>query len=269
MLLTWGTVARAPSGNRTRTSCMASRKATVTSRALVQAHRRRSVGLLTVGPEGLEPSPAWLRARYAAANTWDPFLPCPRIAFRGLSRTGESRTLTARIKSPARCHYATVPLGCVADVSSGCSFPFPLQSRKRLVVSSPYGNRTHVHSLKGCDPSPRRTGHKNREGQMSRVTPGLRGEDAAGTRPVSPSDSFTEQRIARTCRLPRITLIFQPAITRALHGFFNSSIAYRLLLVGFPPATRVRHWIDAANQRGFTVFPKIICSGRSVPFRVR
>src|SRR5262249_40119958 len=26
----------------------------------------------TVGPEGLEPSPPWLRARYAAANTWIP-----------------------------------------------------------------------------------------------------------------------------------------------------------------------------------------------------
>ena len=26
----------------------------------------------TVGPEGLEPSPAWLRARYAATNTWIP-----------------------------------------------------------------------------------------------------------------------------------------------------------------------------------------------------
>ena len=26
-----------------------------------------------VGPEGLEPSPRWLRARYAAANTWIPF----------------------------------------------------------------------------------------------------------------------------------------------------------------------------------------------------
>ena len=25
-----------------------------------------------VGPEGLEPSPRWLRARYAAANTWIP-----------------------------------------------------------------------------------------------------------------------------------------------------------------------------------------------------
>ncbi len=28
-----------------------------------------------VGPEGLEPSPRWLRARYAAANTWIPFGP--------------------------------------------------------------------------------------------------------------------------------------------------------------------------------------------------
>lgn len=28
---------------------------------------------LPVGPEGLEPSPRWLRARYAAANTWIPW----------------------------------------------------------------------------------------------------------------------------------------------------------------------------------------------------
>jgi hypothetical protein len=28
-----------------------------------------------VGPEGLEPSPRWLRARYAADNTWIPFGP--------------------------------------------------------------------------------------------------------------------------------------------------------------------------------------------------
>jgi hypothetical protein len=26
-----------------------------------------------LGPEGLEPSPRWLRARYAAANTWIPW----------------------------------------------------------------------------------------------------------------------------------------------------------------------------------------------------
>src|SRR5262245_47420075 len=41
---------------------MASREAAVTSR-------------VQVGPEGLEPSPRWLRARYAAANTWIPFGP--------------------------------------------------------------------------------------------------------------------------------------------------------------------------------------------------
>ena len=45
------------------TSCMASREATATSR--VQSG----------DPEGLEPSPRWLRARYAAANTWIPFGP--------------------------------------------------------------------------------------------------------------------------------------------------------------------------------------------------
>src|SRR5437870_12573942 len=39
---------------------MASRQATVTSR-------------VHVGRKGLEPSPRWLRARYAAANTWIPF----------------------------------------------------------------------------------------------------------------------------------------------------------------------------------------------------
>src|ERR1700756_4500263 len=40
---------------------MASRQAAVTSR-------------VQVGSEGLEPSPRWLRARYAAANTWIPVL---------------------------------------------------------------------------------------------------------------------------------------------------------------------------------------------------
>jgi hypothetical protein len=52
----------APRGSRTRTSCMASRQAAVTSR-------------VQVGSEGLEPSPRWLRARYAANNTWIPFGP--------------------------------------------------------------------------------------------------------------------------------------------------------------------------------------------------
>src|SRR5262249_3859818 len=87
MVLSWGTVARAPSGNRTRTSCMASRKAAVTSRA---QH--------SVGPEGLEPSPRWLRARYAAANTWDP------SAFQfasSVNRTGESRSFAFYLPNPS------------------------------------------------------------------------------------------------------------------------------------------------------------------------
>jgi hypothetical protein len=54
-----GSVCEAPSGNRTRTSCMASRQAAVTSQ-------------VPVGSERLELSPRWLRARYAAANTWIP-----------------------------------------------------------------------------------------------------------------------------------------------------------------------------------------------------
>ena len=33
---------------------------------------RYITGAKTVGPEGLEPSPRWLRARHAAANTWIP-----------------------------------------------------------------------------------------------------------------------------------------------------------------------------------------------------
>src|SRR3989442_1954570 len=33
----------------------------------------QSVMATLVGPEGLEPSPRWLRARDAAANTWIPF----------------------------------------------------------------------------------------------------------------------------------------------------------------------------------------------------
>src|SRR5438128_12533882 len=43
---------------------MASREAAVTSR-------------VQVGPEGLEPSPRWLRARHAAVNTWIPIEQTP------------------------------------------------------------------------------------------------------------------------------------------------------------------------------------------------
>ena len=61
-------------------------------------HRCRT---LPVGPEGLEPSPCTLRACHAASNTSSP---C------STSGTGGGRTLALRIKSPLRCHYATVPV---------------------------------------------------------------------------------------------------------------------------------------------------------------
>ena len=63
-----------------------------------------------VGPEGLEPSPPWLRARHAAANTWIPL---------GVSRAGGSRTHTLPLKRRIRCHYATAPKRRGANVSSG------------------------------------------------------------------------------------------------------------------------------------------------------
>ena len=50
-----------------------------------------------VGPEGLEPSPTWLRARHAAANTLIPI------------GAGRTRTLTLQIKSLLCCRYTTTP----------------------------------------------------------------------------------------------------------------------------------------------------------------
>jgi hypothetical protein len=78
-----------------------------------------------VGPEGLEPSPTWLRARHAAANTLIPSFVtrCDRFLGRTLAHSGQSRwsplsskigagrtrTLTLRIKSPLCCRYTTTP----------------------------------------------------------------------------------------------------------------------------------------------------------------
>lgn len=93
---TSGCVARAPSGSRTRTTALARQQAAATSWVRLKANRivkeqehgvrleltlphygcgilaaERPV-LLSVGPEGLEPSPSWLRARHAATNTLIP-----------------------------------------------------------------------------------------------------------------------------------------------------------------------------------------------------
>ena len=106
---------RAPSGSRTRTFAMARRQAAATSWArtkcaglsMNQEHReglepssphygcgilaagRPVPSITSVGPDGLEPSPAWLRARYAAANT---LIPCVLFAPKH-NRRGGNRTL--------------------------------------------------------------------------------------------------------------------------------------------------------------------------------
>ena len=83
-----------------------------------------------VGPEGLEPSPTWLRARHAAANTlipsfvtrrerlldWAPGTRCrlPLVALIVTIGVGRTRTLTLQIKSLLCCRYTTTPCeGCV------------------------------------------------------------------------------------------------------------------------------------------------------------
>jgi hypothetical protein len=85
--------------------------------------RIRSLG---VGPEGLEPSPTWLRARHAAANTLIPSFRyaaaasllhrildirwrLPLVAFVAKIGVGRTRTLTLQIKSLLCCLYTTTP----------------------------------------------------------------------------------------------------------------------------------------------------------------
>src|SRR5579875_2679413 len=88
---------------------MASRHAAVTSR-------------VPVGSEGLEPSPGWLRARYAALTPGSLFGPEevepsagpfkePDLAVElRANRAGGSRTLALPLKRRIRCHYATAPM---------------------------------------------------------------------------------------------------------------------------------------------------------------
>jgi hypothetical protein len=64
------------------------------------------VVILPVGPEGLEPSPTWLRARHAAANTL-----IPRLHSSG---AGGIRTHASQIKSLPCCRYTTTPRAAVA-----------------------------------------------------------------------------------------------------------------------------------------------------------
>ncbi len=88
----------------------------------------RPVLFVTVGPEGLEPSPGGLRVRCAAASTLipcrfyqsarkesnlrpDPYKrPALTVELRAaFSRAGGTRTLAWRIKSPLWCRYTTTP----------------------------------------------------------------------------------------------------------------------------------------------------------------
>ena len=90
----------------------------------------RPVHVSSVGPEGLEPSPAGLRARCAAANTLIPYCFIPQhrrggsrtldlilirdllspLSYAPANRAGGTRTLTCRIKSPVCCRYTTTPM---------------------------------------------------------------------------------------------------------------------------------------------------------------
>ena len=126
------TFQRAPSGNRTRTSCLASRRAAITPSAQLMAvfllasrckHRagvepapppyesgapapRRPMPTKSpLGSEGLEPSPARVRTGCAAANTSIPFDPNLHFA----DGAGGIRTHAKRIKSPPCCRYTTAP----------------------------------------------------------------------------------------------------------------------------------------------------------------
>jgi hypothetical protein len=90
-----------------------------------------------VGPEGLEPSPTWLRARHAAANT---LIPCVHP-----SGAGGIRTHASQIKSLLCCRYTTTPRSVVAAFQSGNSDHF-LCLQKRTKCRSGW-SRTTVFAL--------------------------------------------------------------------------------------------------------------------------
>jgi hypothetical protein len=88
----------------------------------------------SMGPEGLEPSPTWLRARHAAANT---LIPVPN-----LSGAGRGRTLACQIKSLLCCPYTTTPqLAVDLFVSMLAVHCRLLQKAKSLGVESNHRSR--------------------------------------------------------------------------------------------------------------------------------
>jgi hypothetical protein len=108
---------------------------------VLAAGRPVPANVMSMGPEGLEPSPTWLRARHAATSTLIPYCLCLRfspyvqsarrelnsrpVSYKDTALTTElragncqsnrisgaegSRTLTIPLKRRKRYHYATTP----------------------------------------------------------------------------------------------------------------------------------------------------------------
>lgn len=85
----------------------------------------RPVLVVTVGPDGLEPSPTWLRARHAAAST---SIPC-----RVVSRPGWSRTIVGPLKEPA----LTVELQAWRSLRPEGFEPPPCELKARCAAVTP------------------------------------------------------------------------------------------------------------------------------------
>ena len=102
-----------------------------------------------VGPEGLEPSPAWLRARCAAANTLVP--PIAR------SRPGRSRTSIFRLSAErSAAELQAVIDDCRAalrlsltDGAGGTRTPTPRLKRPMCCryTTTPHHSHSHPHSV--------------------------------------------------------------------------------------------------------------------------
>ena len=143
---------RAPGGTRTRVAALRVRCPC----------RWTTSAILSVGPEGLEPSPGGLRVRCAAAST---LIPSSSSSRRGGSRTLDltlirgllsplsyapanraegTRTLTCRIKSPVCCRYTTTPMLGRAYAFQPCRASFaPLLVR----ASGSPESRTQRHAV--------------------------------------------------------------------------------------------------------------------------
>ena len=127
----------------------------------VLAAERPVLKLSAVGPEGLEPSPPWVRTRHAAANTLIPITNrevFDRLhAFLLQGRDGRNRTdcLVFPKHAGGQCPSSRV---VHRRFFAGASSP-------SSVHSGSYGNRTHLSALKGQYPvTARRTSRTRASG---------------------------------------------------------------------------------------------------------